>query len=361
MGKIFIFLLTLIVSTQAVEIPLKHTQKREFSTSLKLNAKVVQLSNASQSVMSVVGGHIESYFVKTGQSVKKNQKIVLIKSMLLSQMSSEYISLKKQFLAQKENFNATKKLYEKGMTSMSKLNEQSMRKDELQAKLIALESQLSTLNIDTKNLKKATSSFTIYAHSDGVVSNILQPLHSSVDASTPIISLVKDKAYYLKSYLPLEYVDKVRVGQKIVFNGVVTHITQILPQVDEVTQRVILLSSIDSLVKNLYINTYTEATIYFDERESFVAVEKSALSFFQNEWVVFVSEHEEHNEEEEHSEDEHHHEEEIPYRVCVVKIMAKDGDFVGVEGIEEGEEYVSDKPYYVKSMLLKSSLSGHGH
>ena len=117
-------------------------------------------------------------------------------------------------------------------------------------------------------------------------------------------------------------------------------------------------------------------------------MKKSALSFFNNEWVVFVPNEDEHHDEEEgehHEEesvhmDEHgdegtedheehdgeeehggHNEEEAPYTLEVVKIITQDEDYVAIKGLHEGEEYVSDKAYYVKSMILKGSLGGHGH
>ncbi len=415
-----LLLCAITLCLNAVEIPLKHAQKRTFGTSVTLNSQIIQLSNAKQSIMSLVSGHIEKYYVKAGDTVAKGEKIVLIESIVVSKMTAEYIANKKQLQAQEQNYRATKKLYDKGMTSMQELNAQSMQKNALLAKLNALASQLKTLEIDTKNLKEATANFVLYAHSDGIVSEILQPVHSSIKEDTPIISVVQKQAFYLKSFLPLEYASKVRIGQKIVLrhNGrnIVSHVTQILPKVDSTTQRIVLLSSIEEATQNLYINAYVAATLYFDATESYVAVEKSALSFFQNEWVIFMptqdnhdehaghdhgthndheghdhdtheehnehedhaghdhkghdhDTHEEHNEHEDHAEQGHddhddhegHSDEEVPYTLRVVKIIAEDEDFVALKGIHEGEAYVSDKSYYVKSMLLKSSLGGHGH
>ena len=70
--------------------------------------------------------------------------------------------------------------------------------------------------------------------------------------------------------------------------------------------------------------------------------------------MVFVPK----EEEEEHSE---HEEDEVPYEAHVVKVLTEDDTHVSIKGLEVGEKYVSDKSYYVKSMLLKSSLGGHGH
>jgi len=385
MIKLIILNIILTFSLFGIEIPLEHSTQRTFGKSVKLNGQIVQLSNASQSVMSQVDGHIEKYFVKIGQNIKKGQKIVLLESIVLSQMTADFISQKKQLNAQQKNYTATKLLYDKGMASMVELNTQSIKRDEFLAKLNTLKSQLSILGINTSKLKKASPNFILYAHSDGVVSEILQALHSNVNIGTPIISVVKNNAFYLKSYLPLKYAHRVKVGQKIVIKyhskNIISYITQILPNVDEKTQRIILLSSIDEKVKYLYINAYTSAELYFDTTKKYVAIKKSALSFFNNEWVVFVpkeqkeheghdglDEHEEHKHEglEVHKEDKHnghkeHDENGSDYEPRVVKILTQDEEFIAIEGLELGEEYVSDKSYYVKSSLLKSSLGGHGH
>ena len=147
MNKVLLLTITLAVTLFGVEIPTKHAQEKAFGKSIELNAQIIQLSNASQSIMSQVGGHIEKYFVKVGQNVQKGQKIVLIESIMLSKMTADFISQKKQLKAQERNYEASKSLYEKGMTSMQELNAQSIKKDELLAKLTALESQLQTLGI----------------------------------------------------------------------------------------------------------------------------------------------------------------------------------------------------------------------
>ncbi len=382
MNNLLSLLVFIAISLQGLEIPTKHAQKRAFGKSIELNSQIIQLSNSSQSLMSLVSGHVEKYYVSVGQKIKEGDKIVLLKSIMLSQMTASFISQKQQLDSLNKNYDALQNLYDRGMTSLYELSKQNIQKNELLATFNALKSQLETLGIDTKKLKKTTSDYILYAHSDGVISAVLQALHSGVQEDTPIISLVKEQAYYLKSFLALEFAPRLEIGQKITLevNGktIVSHLTQILPEVDEVTQKVVLLSSIDEKTKNLYINTYVPSKLYFNDTKKYVAVSKSALSFFNNEWVVFIPKEEEqhqealhlheeehheedgHDEEKEHHEDEHE-EEEVPYEVRVVEIITQDDEYVGIKGLLEGEEYVSDKSYYVKSILLKSSLGGHGH
>ena len=343
MTKLFV-LLTLSISLFAVEIPTAHAKSRKFGKSVELNAQVIQLSNAGQSVTSLVSGHLEKYFVEPGQKVKTGDKIALIESITISKMTADYISLKKQYNALKKNYDATKKLYDAGMTSMSEVNNKSIQKNAILAKLNGLQSQLNLLNIDADKLKVASPNLVLYAHSSGKVSELLLPLHTVVKVDEALITIVKDQAFYIKSFVPLKYAGSVNVGQKMLVRyndrDIITHVKQVLPSLDEVTQRIVVLSSVDEKADDLYINSFVKSTLYFKADTLHIAVEKSALSFFSNEWVVFVPKAEE----------------ETPYEVRVVKIVASDDKYIGIMGLEKGEEYVSDKSYYVKSMLLKSSI-----
>lgn len=360
--KICLLALLLASSLFSLEIPTQHAQERAFSKSVELNSQVIQLSNASQSVTSQVSGHLEKYFVEAGQRVKAGQKIAQIESIIVSKMTADYISLAKQYEALQRNYQATQKLYDSGMTSMQELNNKSIEKDAVSAQINGLKSQLQTLNIDADKLTEASPNFTLYAHSSGKVSELVQPLHTVLKVDEAVITIVKEQAFYIKSFLPLEYASSIKVGQKLVVNynsrSIVTHVTQILPSVDEQTQRIVILSSVDEKADDLFINAFVKSTLYLESNQKYIAVTKSALSFFNNEWVVFMHvEHDEHVEEEENDE----HEEEVPYEARAVEIMAQDDTHVAVKGVELNEEYVSDKSYYVKSMMLKSSLGEHGH
>ncbi len=398
-----ILLLSLVtINLFASDIPVDFVKKHKFAESINVNAQIIQLSNAKQSIMSLLDGHIEKYYVNAGDKVKKNQPIALIDSITLSNMTSQYLSLKKQFNSLRKNFQATQTLYKKGLTSLQELNTQKARQDEMVSKINTLRSQLVTLGIDIKALKEPTSEYILYSHNDGVISEILQPLHSVITQQTQIINIVKEQSFYLKSFVPLKYAPVIKEAKKATLHymdkDIPTKIEQILPSVDEKTQRIVLLSNIQENINDLFIGAYVGATIYLTPNKEYLAIKKSALSFFNNEWVVFVpkdekhkEEHEDHDDHNDHqiddghaghddhanhddhqSHDDHsienekeahagHEDEEISYEPKIVKIIEIGDSLVAIEGLKEGEAYVSDKAYYVKSLLLKSSLGGHGH
>ena len=397
----FLLLLLLPILAFSKQIILEHAQMKPLGKVIQTNAQITQLSDQKQEVVSRLSGHVESYFVKAGEEVKDGDKVALIESMELSKMSAEYLALVQQSKAAKMQENTSRKLYKKGLNSKNELNNFIISSQEISAKQNALASQLRSLGINTSELKEATDQFILYAHADGVVGKILAALHSNVDAQTPLMTLVNQSGYYATAYLSVADAMKITEQTKgwltVAEKKYACHFVQLLPQIDEETQRAKVLFQIENSPKNLLLGAFTEMEISLEPYANVLMVKKSALTLFQGEWVVFIEadhndheshkdEHEEHSydaleeEHEEHDHDAHekehkaedhddhkghghdeHEEEESPYTPKVVKIIAYSGDDVAIKGIDTEDEYVSEGVYFVKSMLLKSSLGGHGH
>jgi biotin carboxyl carrier protein len=386
MIKTLLLLLPLLVFSN--QISMEHAQVKPLGKIVKTNAQITQLSDQKQKIVSRLPGHVEEYFIKTGQNIKKGDKVALIESIGLSKMTAEYVALKQQAKAAREQLSTAKKLYKKGLTSQNELNQKIIEIEELLAKQNALESQMKSLGIDASKLTGATDQFILYAHADGVVGEIFIPLHSNVNAEDRLMSVVNQNGYYAIAYLGLK--DAMKVSDKT--TGFVTvadkkypaHFVQLLPTIDEETQRAKVLFMMMKSPKNILINAFTEMEISLAPYTEAVMVKKSALTLFQGEWVVFVEAHHEdeehddhdkaHDEEKDHDDHEahddhdeedehaaHEEQEEAPYVPKVVEIIAYNGDDVAIKGLKAGEEYVSDGVYFVKSMILKSSLGEHGH
>jgi len=387
MTKYLLLLLPLLVF--ANQITLEHAQIKPLGKIIQTNAQITQLSDQKQEIVSSLSGHLEAYFVKPGQEVRKEDKVALIESLELSKMSAEYLALLEQAKAAKIQLNTSKKLYKKGLNSKNEVNNFIIALQEISAKQNALASQLKSLGIKPSKLTEATDRFLLYAHADGVVGTILIPLHANVDAQTPLVTLVDQSGYYAVAYLGVD--DAMKISNKttgwinVASKKYACHFVQLLPNIDEETQRAKVLFQIENSPKNLLLGAYTQMEISLEPYTNVLMVKKSAMTLFGGEWVVFVEadhndhethkdEHEEHghdahekeheaedhNDHEEHGHDEHK-DEESPYTPKVVKIIAYSGNYAAIKGIGIGDVYVSEGVYFVKSMMLKSSLGGHGH
>ena len=377
MTKTLLLLFLLPFALTAQDITMAHAKEEMLGKIVSVNAQITQLSSQKQKIVSRLPGHVENYFVTPGQKVAKGDKVVLIESIALSKMTAEYLALKEQAKAANEKLETARKLYKKGLTSQSEFNQAIIESESVLSKLNALRSQLDSLGIDTASLKKTTDQFTLYAHADGIVGDIFVPLHSNVDAQQPLMSIVNQNAFYAVAYLSVT--DAMHLSDqssgKISYAGesYKAHFVQLMPVIDEETQRARALFALDSHQKNTLINTFTQMQVSLPPYTKAVTVSKSALSLFKGEWVVFVKKayeeghdakeegHKEKNEGHDEAEHGEHEHEESPYEPRVVVPLAYFGNRVAVKGLSKGEVYVASGVYFVKSMMLKSSLGEHGH
>jgi len=371
----------LINTLFALDVPIDEVEKRTFKETITTNSQVVQLSSAKSTIMARLGGKIIHYKIKEGDTLKKGQAIATIESVELASQLAELKGLKKELSITNKNYQMVKKLYNIGVESKQNLNKQEEERAKITSQIDIIKSRLSMVK------GRKGDRYKIYAQSAGRVEKILAPLNSVVDSNEPLLSIVKGKeSFLIKSFIPLKYATKIRVGQKgsIVYGEeeYTMKITQILPNIDQQTQKITVLSTLDKPIHNLFVNTFLDSKLFFGEGKSYLTVKKSALSFFNNEWVVFVPEHHDEDEHDKHNDNEtrrgrasvpthahdekedkhgHEEEEEVPYNIKVVKILKQNSKWVAIEGLEEHQDYVSDRSYYIKSLLLKSSLGGHGH
>ena len=351
MNKILISILFLSIGLWAIDVPIDEVEKRSFSETISVNSKIIQLSSSKSLVMASKGGKITKYLVKEGEKVKKGQAVARVSvitpielSINIRPLKAELKALKKRLKIAKKNYNMVKKLYNIGLESEQKLNVQEEEKVSISSEIEIVKAKISTLEMGKKSSK---NSYTLYAGSFGTVEKILVASNAVVDNNTALLSIVEGKESFLvKSYVPLNYVNQMKLGLKgkIRYGGKMYNmrITQILPTLDEQTQQMQVISTLDKPIKNLFVNAYVDSKLFVGVPKAYLAVKKSALSFFKNEWVVFTSKH--------------HKQEEIPYELNVVKILKQNDKFVAIEGLDEHTDYVSDKSYYIKSLFLKSSL-----
>lgn len=367
----------------AVQIKTDVAQTGKIGKVIQTNAEITQLSDQKQEIVSRLPGHIENYFVKPGSHVDKGMKVAQLTSIALSKMTAEYLALKAQERAAASQRKTAEILYKKGLGSRNELNNKIVSLEEIRGKRNALATSLRSLGIDPQDLKAPTDRLTLKAHAEGTVGRILVPLHANVDAQTPILRIVKSQGYYAVAYMKME--DALRVDDQskatvtLLDKPFSATFMQLYPQIDRETQRAKVLFALKQkrgkLLLGAFVPTYVEIAPFIEA----VTIKRSALTLFQGEWVVFVPKaDDEHDEDHEHKaadihkddeaeheghEEEHHHDEahEVPYEPRVVEILAYSGDRVAIKGIEAGEAYVSEGVYFVKSLLLKSSLGEHGH
>lgn len=327
----------------AVQIPTETLQSRPFGATIDVNAKVIQQNNDQHAITTSLEGYVEEYYVRAGDAVKKGDKIARLRSVALSKLANDYQSLKTQYAHFDKNFLSDKTLYDRGMLSRQEMTTKQIERDALLSQIKGIEVQLKGSNVNSSALKNSGNTHYVYASASGRIGEILEPVGAFIKEEKVMATIINANAFYLHCYLPAKYASQVQKGQRVVVKNtaatpIYARVNRILPSVDEATQRISVIASLDKPSNELYLNQYIGATIYTEKNKNYLAVKKSALTFFQNEWVVFVPA------------------KKGTYEGKVVEIIAKDDQYIAIKGLNAGERYVSDKSYYVKSMLLKSAI-----
>lgn len=147
MKKLLLISCIAVINLFALDIPIEKTELKTFGKSINVNSQIIQLSSSKQSVTTLLDGRIAEYFIKPGQKIQKGEKVALIESISLSQMSAEYLSLEEQYKSFLNNYNSNVKLEKKGIISLKELNDANIQRNEILSKLNTLKSQLKTLGI----------------------------------------------------------------------------------------------------------------------------------------------------------------------------------------------------------------------
>ncbi|CAA6807467.1 MAG: Unknown protein [uncultured Campylobacterales bacterium] len=375
---ISLFLLCISLSL-AVEFPVEITKSKEFSKRILVQAKVVEAKSQEKFITPFINGQVKEYYVKEGDKIDQNQKIAKISSLELLELTSKLISLRKEYTVVKENFSLNLKLHKKGLLSSEEINNLKIKKLDILSQIEFLSNKLKFLNIKTN---KPISEYFVYSNTSGVISNILVALNQNISGSS-LVEIQTPSNYQVKAFIPQRFIDKLRIGQKayIEDSNLSLSLASVLPKLDEHTKYAIAIFTFDNKSK-LSLGSYQTLHLVINDKSKYVAIKKSALAFIKNKWVVFTPKkndehntdeenhdgHEDHSDEDKHLEknhdDEHEedeHKEEFPYEVNVIEIITQNDEYIAVKGLKEHSEYISKNSHYLKSMLLKSSLDGHGH
>lgn len=149
-------------------------------------------------------------------------------------------------------------------------------------------------------------------------------------------------------YIPLQDRNKVQVGQQIfisTLNGseqVAEKIAYQAPYAEQQSQTQLVRVNLPNLNNSFLPGMYVTGDVLVEEIQASMVVKSSAIQTFRGHKVVFIKEGD-------------------IFEVRPVKIGGKDGDQVQIlEGLDVGQEYVTENAFIIKSDILKSGVE-HDH
>lgn len=351
-----------IIALNANEFSISKVKKLYLNKSFVVNAKVIQSSTQKEDISSYFSGKIVDYFIKEGEYVKKGQKLALVESVEFFEQNKRLAKLESRYKVAKALYEDGKKLYNIGTLS----------KVELQK--LSLELKLLTEDID--NLKKrvdmvervSKNRFFIKSNKEAYLSKVYLPKNKLFDKNSILFSL-SSKKLSLEAYLPLKYQSTlnqiIKATTTIQNHTYQLKLSKILPQLDSKTKQIVAIFEFIGDNHTLFLGSFVDLKLFLKTKKSYNTVKKSAITFLGGEWVVFIPKDiQEHHQDDididEEKDDEHHHDE-LEFDFKVIKILDRNSEVVAIEGLKENESYIDNDTHHIKSLLLKSSIGGHGH
>lgn len=206
-----------VTNTQmkTVGITVGKLEMKNLTSSLSVNGTLAVPNQNKALVTSLANGIVRTLNIQPGDYVKKGQVIGSIANTEISGIQQQLISIRSQVDYSEKELKRQRELVEGNAAPMKNLQRVESELKGLQAQRRALERQLSVLGISVSD--DIASTLNITSPINGTVSEITAQIGSSVDASTPIASIINNSELHLDLFIYEKDLPKVAAGQVIHF------------------------------------------------------------------------------------------------------------------------------------------------
>ncbi len=217
---------TLVVLTEAqyksAKIETGKMEKREISTTLKLNGKIDVPPQNMVSVSTPFGGFLKSTKLLPGMHVKKGEVIATMEDQQYIQLQQDYLTVKAKLNYSENEFNRQKELNQTKASSDKVFQQTEMDYKTQKIALMALAEKLKLININPETLNESTLSrnVNVFSSIDGFVSKVNVNIGKYVNPSDVLFELINPTDIHLNLNVFEKDLDKLYIGQKLVaFNN----------------------------------------------------------------------------------------------------------------------------------------------
>lgn len=197
-------------------------EKREISTTLKLNGKIDVPPQNMVSVSTPFGGFLKSTKLLPGMHVKKGEIIASMEDQQYIQLQQDYLMAKAKLSYAENEFNRQKELNQSKASSDKVFQQTEMDYKTQKITLSALAEKLKLININPESLNEGSlsRSVNIYSTIDGFVSKVNVNIGKYVNPSDILFELINPSDIHLNLNVFEKDLDKLFIGQKLVaFNN----------------------------------------------------------------------------------------------------------------------------------------------
>ncbi|TRX35156.1 efflux RND transporter periplasmic adaptor subunit [Flavobacterium sp. ZT3R18] len=282
---------------KAIDLQLGDFEKKNLTTTLKINGKLSLPPQHQAQVSILTGGVVKNILVQEGEFVNDGQPLATI-------VNTEVIQLQQDYLENNANLNYLEKEYQRQKElrddniNAGKTYQQAQRELQIaQAKKETLRSKLAQLGINASKLtsKNIASSIAISAPISGYIQHINLSMGKFADANAVLFEIIDNRFLHLDLKVFEKDIHKIKIGQEIVFSDAndVSHthpakIYAINKAFEPNEQAVLVHAKINETTETLLPGMYVEARVKIDNNNT-TALPTEAIVNNGNDHFIFIS------------------------------------------------------------------------
>lgn len=282
---------------KAIDLQLGDFEKKNLTTTLKINGKLTLPPQHQAQVSILTGGVVKNILVQEGEFVKAGETLATIVNTEVVQLQQDYLENKANLDYLEKEFQRQKELRDDNINA-GKTYQQAQRELQIaQAKKETLRSKLTQLGINATTLssKNISSSIAISAPINGYIQHINLSMGKFAEANAILFEIIDNRFLHLDLKVFEKDIHKIKIGQEIVFSDAndVSHthpakIYAINKAFEPNEQAVLVHAEINETTETLLPGMYVEARVKIDTNNT-TALPTEAIVNNGNDHFIFVS------------------------------------------------------------------------
>ena len=282
---------------KAIDLQLGNFEKKNLTTTLKINGKLSLPPQYQAQVSILAGGVVKNILVQEGEFVNAGKTLATI-------VNTDVIQLQQDYLENSANLNYLEKEYQRQKDlrddniNAGKTYQQAQRELQIaQAKKETLGSKLAQLGINASKLssKNIVSSIAISAPISGYIQHINLSMGKYADANAVLFEIIDNRFLHLDLKVFEKDIHKIKIGQSISFSDAndVSHthpakIYAVNKAFEPNEQAVLVHAKINETTETLLPGMYVEARVKIDDNNT-TSLPTEAIVNNGSEHFIFIS------------------------------------------------------------------------
>ncbi len=202
-----------LTQTQISNIGLKYGKitPRKIRSTVKLTGRIELPPSGKSVVGSPLEGKIQSVYVKAGEYVRAGQRLFALQNLEIIDWQQQWSEAHAELVYLRGNLARQKQLSEQDLAPKKSYELALAKKQQMEAKVKAVESKLMAIGIEVKDEGSYQSSFYALAPSAGTIQHLMVSKGEFITTATPLADIINNKNLHLHL---LAYGEQVRSLEK---------------------------------------------------------------------------------------------------------------------------------------------------